>query len=181
MNVRNINQWALGLIAVMTVAAGGSVLADQNASSQLVAALGGFDQYGYNRNAGIFNGTGESWCLAGGQTAECMGIYSSDKLVMKWTPDWDRGNAEHWSNPPYSGAWLDNEWNGKMKGGSGQNWHYKIKWVGPCGADGTTLADGGYCIWGQFETVMDQGQDPNAGPGHIWFAHATPSGYGASQ
>jgi hypothetical protein len=138
----------------------------------------GFDQYGYNDTARIFNGTGSSWCLARSEATGCMGIYSSDKLVMKWTADWDRGNAENWANPPYDKAWLDNEWNGNVKGGSGAVWHYKTKWIGPCGADGTVLADGGYCIWGQFETIMDQGKDPSLGLGHIWFAKAKPAGYG---
>ncbi len=140
---------------------------------------GGFDQYGYNVTARIFNGTGSSWCLAKGGTANCLGIYSPDQLVMKWNAEWDRGNDENWSDPNgYHGAWTDNEWNGKCAGCSGEVWHYKTVWVGACGADGAPLPDGGYCIWGQFEVVMDQGTDPNAGPGHIWLAHATPNGYG---
>ena len=151
----------------------------QSSNRNLAAAGGAFDTYGYNRTARIFNGTGSSWCTAGGQAADCVGIYSPDKLVMKWTADWDRGNDEDWGVPPYSDAWIDNEWNGKgVKDGSGAVWHYKIKWVGPCGADLTPLPDGGYCIWGQFETIMDQGVDPNAGPGHIWYAKALPNGYG---
>jgi hypothetical protein len=138
---------------------------------------GGFDQYGYNNTARVFNGTGSSWCVAGGQGANCLGIYSPDKLVMKWNAEWDRGNAELWLNPPYA-AWTTNEWNGKAAGGSGAVWHYKIVWVPPCGADLTPLPDGGYCIWGQFDVIMDQGVDPNYGPGHIWFARATPNGLG---
>ena len=136
------------------------------------------DQFGYNRTARIFNGTGSSWCLDRGADQNCMGIYSPDKLIMKWNAEWDRGNDEDWANPPYR-AWEDNEWNGNTKDGSGAVWHYKIVWVGPCGADYTPLANGGYCIWGQFETLMDQGKDPNIGPGHMWFAHANPTGYGA--
>src|SRR3989344_3410680 len=54
----------------------------------MVSAAGGFDQYGYNDTARIFNGTGSSWCLAGGYTANCLGIYSPDKLVMKWNAEW---------------------------------------------------------------------------------------------
>ena len=77
-----------------------------------------------------------------------------------------------------SDAWTDNEWNG-MSGGSGAVWHYKIVWVDLCGADYTPLANGGYCIWGQFEVLMDQGIDPFYGPGHWWFANANPAGYGA--
>lgn len=95
---------------------------------------------------------------------------------MKWNAEWDRGNAENWAKPLY-GAWEDNEWNGKVKGGSGQVWHYKIIWIGGSGADNTPLEDGRYRLWGQFEVIMDQGQDPNLGPGHLWFAHANPTGY----
>lgn len=141
------------------------------------AGTQGFDQYGYNNTARIFNGTGASWCLERGASADCLGAYSPDKLVMKWNAEWDRGIAEGWSTPPYA-AWENNEWNGNCEGCSGAVWHYKIKWIGPCGADNTPLADGGYCIWGQFETLMDQGHDPNLGTRHIWFALARPNGYG---
>ena len=164
-----MNNFAVLALAVLVAALAMFALAGT------ASAAGGFDQYGYNDTARIFNGTGSSWCLAGGSSAGCMGAYSNDKLVMKWTADWDRGNAENWANPPYTGAWIDNEWNGK-KGGSGSVWHYKIAWVGSCGADGTPLPDGGYCIWGQFETLMDQGTDAGA---HYWFAKATPNGYGS--
>jgi hypothetical protein len=145
-------------------------------------AANGFNEYGYNYKARIFNGTAMGWCLARGWTeAQCeayFGVYVNDKLVMKWNAEWDRGNAENWAYPPY-GAWENNEWNGAFPGGSGAVWHYKIKWVGPCGADYTPLPDGGYCIWGQFDVIQDQGIDPNIGPGHIWFALAKPNGYGA--
>ena len=141
----------------------------------------GFDEFGYNDKARIFVGTGESWCQGklGWTEEQCsdyMGPYAKDKLVMKWNAEWDRGNVEGWVNPPYD-AWENNEWNGMCDGCSGSVWHYKIKWIGPC--DEMTFTDGGYCIWGQFETLMDQGKDPSYGPGHIWFAHAIPNGYGA--
>ena len=97
----------------------------------------GFDQYGYNETARIFNG------LADGIDRNLDGTYfgnttyANDKIVMKWNGEWDRGNDEGWSNPPYA-AWIDNEWNGK-KGGSGSVWHYKIPWVGSCGAESAPL------------------------------------------
>jgi hypothetical protein len=149
-----------------------------------VNASGGKDQYGYNLTANNFNGTGNSWCLASGASqAACdlsLGDYKNDKLVMKWNEQWDICNdAGNLDPAACTGAWLNNEWNGKGKDGSGSVWKYKFVWIGPCGADGTPLPDGGYCIWGQYEAVMDQGQDPSYGPGHIWFAHATPGGYGA--
>jgi hypothetical protein len=254
-----------------------------------VAKAAGFNEFGYNYTARIFNGTGSSWCLAEGKPSNCLGIYSPDKLVMKWNAEWDRGNAEGWAHPPYA-AWEDNEWNGKVAGGSGEVWHYKIVWVGmvwdltgeytfhiqfsgqdfdypvvltqsgdtvtgtltdrylpaeysnnvlpltgtvtgnsfvfkvtypgpywgtrtfngtinTLGAlsgswsdDGTDKdiasgtwtstgkalltegpywVKGGYRIWDQFETIMDQGVDPNLGPGHMWSAHAIPNGYGS--
>ena len=137
----------------------------------------GFDQYGYNRTARIFNGTGSSWCLERGASADCLDMYSPDKLVMKWNEEWDRGNDEGWSRPPYN-AWENNEWNGMVEGGSGAVWHYKIVWVGDYAADPSLIPEGGYGIWGQFATIMDQGKDPSYGPGHLWFAHANQTGYG---
>lgn len=138
----------------------------------------GFDEFGYNRTARIFNGTGSSWCVEQGAAADCLGIYSPDKLVMKWNAEWDRGNAENWTNGPYD-AWENNEWNGKVEGGSGAVWHYKIVWVGDYETNPDLITEGGYGIWGQFEVIMDQGKDPSFGPGHFWFAHANPTGYGA--
>src|SRR4051794_17746149 len=146
------------------------------------AAGSGYDQYGYNTTARSFNGTGSSWCVAGNQAPNCVGIYSNDKLGMKWNAAWDACNDAGNNNAvACSGARLDNEWNGKgVKDGSGSVWHYKFVWIGACGADYTPLADGGYCIWGYYEALQDQGTDPNLGPGHMWFARATPGGYGAS-
>lgn len=136
-------------------------------------------QFGYNRTARIFSGTCLSWATAKAlpDPAGYCSVYADDKLIMKWNAEWDRGNAEGWSDPDGYDAWLNNEWNG-MADGSGSVWHYKFQWIGPCGVDGTELADGGYCIWGEFEVLMDQGLDPSYGPGHLWFAHALPNGYG---
>ena len=141
-------------------------------------ASGGFDEFGYNRTARNFVGTGASWSLEQGLPADYLGVYANDKLVMKWTADWDRGNDEGWKGV-YLDAWENNEWNGAVPGGSGEVWHYKIVWVGGSHTDYEPAPDGGYYIWGQFEVIMDQGIDPNIGPGHMWFAHAIPTGYGA--
>ncbi|MFA6269628.1 MAG: hypothetical protein WC657_00235 [Candidatus Paceibacterota bacterium] len=146
-------------------------------------AAGGFDQYGYNDTARIFNGTCVSWYMSkfGGTEAQAQdycGDYSNDKLVMKWNAEWDRGNAEGWSNPPYA-AYENNEWNGMTKEGSKSVWKYKIVWVGDYATDPLLIPDGGYGIWGQFAVIMDQGKDPSYGPGHFWFAHSMPTGYGA--
>jgi len=144
-----------------------------------VFAAGGFDEWGYNRTARIFNGTGLSWCMApGGKTeAECideMAPWENDKLIMKWNAEWDRGNAEGWSDPPYT-AWTNNEWNGAFPGGSGEVWKYKIKWIGNCNTNPSLVDDGAYCVWGQFEVMMDHGTMDSV---HYWFAHSSPAGYG---
>ena len=160
--------------ASLSVSGGTCTLADGTTASY------GFDVNGYNYCARIFNGTYGSWCVAGGQLDNCAGIYSQDKLVMKWNAAWDACNVSN-TLENCDGAWTDNEWNGKIPGGSGAVWHYKIKWFGPC-TDGEYFADGGYCIWEQYEVLMDQGTDPSIllGPGrHQWFAHAIPNGYGA--
>lgn len=107
----------------------------------------GFDQYGYNLTARLFNGTGESWSLAKGLPADYLGIYAPDKIVMKWNAEWDRGNDEGWLYPPYE-AWENNEWNGNVEGGSGAVWHYKIVWVGNYVADPLLIPEGGYGILG---------------------------------
>ncbi len=139
----------------------------------------GFDEFGYNRTARIFNGTALGWCMEklGYDEAGCvayLGIYAYDKLVMKWNAGWDEGNLDNWSDPSYD-AWENNEWNGNVPGGSGEVWHYKIVWVGDCVDNPDLVPAGGYCIWGQFATLMDQG---TADGEHSWLAHALPSGYG---
>jgi len=144
-------------------------------------AQGGFDQYGYNRQARVFVGTARSWGHARGwtdaQIEAYFGEYADDRLVMKWNAEWDRGNAEGWVNPPY-GAYEDNGWNGRFNGGSGEVWHYKIVWTGnPEGLpEGSPTPDGGYIIWGQFEVILDMGSHPDHT--HEFLAHAIPCGYG---
>jgi hypothetical protein len=138
----------------------------------------GFDDSGYNRTARIFNGTAWDWCMEKVNDPvwcqQYLGESANDRLIMKWNAEWDRGNIENWSNPPYD-AWENNQWNGNVSGGSSDVWHYKIVWVGPCGSDGTLLENGGYCIWGQFEVIMDHGTADNV---HEWLSHAKPNGYG---
>ena len=142
-------------------------------SSAAKPADKGFDELGYNRNARIFNGPADGVDGTLDGTAYGDPTYGTDHLKMKWNAEWDRGNAENWSNGPYA-AWIDNQWNGSVPGGSGENWHYKIKWIDECGSTGTPTTNGGYCIWGQFEVVMSHGTVANE---HFWDTHAKPSGY----
>ena len=142
------------------------------------AGNGGFGDDGYNRTARIFNGSAWQWCMgkfnSESYCTSYLGDYANDMLLMKWNAEWDRGNAEDWANPPYN-AWEDNQWNGMFPGGSGETWHYKFVWVGPCGDYGDPVEGGGYCIWGQFAVIMSHG---TAG-GHFWDVLAKSAGYGA--
>lgn len=167
-----------GLISLAMVFAVASVVRADKPSDT------GFDDAGYNNTANIFNGTGMSWCMDKvGDQAWCdayLGPYANDKLIMKWNDEWNRGNAEDWANPPYR-AWENNEWNGMGEGGSGAVWHYKIVWEEGCASvdhSPSTRGDA-YCLWGPFAVIMDQGVDPNYGPGHWWFAHGLSNGYGS--
>ena len=147
-------------------------------------AAGGFDQYGYNDTARIFNGTGSSWCQGklGWTKAACdayMGAYASDKLVMKWNAEWDRGNAEGWTDPNGYKAWTDNEWNGRASG-SGEIWHYKIAWDKGCAdtgvPSGVAVKGAAYCLWGPFAMLQSQGS--GADRAHYWDVLLKPAGYG---
>ncbi|MCR4428404.1 MAG: hypothetical protein NUV68_03560 [Caldiserica bacterium] len=134
----------------------------------------GFDEFGYNYAARVFVGKadGVDRVLDGKVWGDPT--YANDHLVMKWSKAWDdaRFNGADWTPE----AWTDNEWNGMVPGGSGEVWHYKIVWVGPELEKSSYWREGGYPIWGQFEVIMDQGTSP--GEGHLWFAHAVPTGYG---
>lgn len=164
------------ILAATIVVLGACAPADHPLSPPSQSSLArGFDALGYNRTARIFNGAADGIDKVLDGKIYGDPTYASDHLVMKWNAEWDRGNRENWSNPPYD-AWLDNQWSG-MSNGSGSVWHYKFKWVGPC-VDYTYFADGGYCIWGQFEVLQDHGVDPSFDSGHIWFARAVPGGYG---
>ncbi|MDO8269484.1 MAG: hypothetical protein Q7T54_02330 [Candidatus Levybacteria bacterium] len=141
-----------------------------------VSAAGGFDEFGYNDTARIFNGPadGVDKVLDGNVWGDPT--YANDRVVMKWNAAWDACNDAGGNNASVcTGAWTDNEWNGNVPGGSQTGvWHYKIVWVGPCGSYGTPLPDGGYCIWNNYEMLMSHGSDA----GHLWDAHAIPNGYG---
>ena len=143
-------------------------------SSQLaISAQNGFDQYGYNYKARIFVGIADGINKVFGDNDQ--GIWGNDRLVMKWSKAWD--NAKYNGGAWTCDAWIDNEWNGMVPNGSGESWHYKIVWVGPAGENSPCWKEGGYSVWGEFEVIFSHGTDPD---GHIWDAHAKPSGYGGN-
>lgn len=160
------------------------VLSLSSVSFQALAAGkgGGFDEYGYNYQARIFVGKadGVDRNLDGAVWGDPT--YANDILVMKWSKAWEdamRGDA-----PWTPDAWLTNEWNGAVLGGSGEVWHYKIIWVGPELENSPYWREGGYPVWGQFEVIMDQGMEQGTQPGqhtvHEILALALPNGLGHS-
>lgn len=172
-----------GKIAALAAAA--AILLSAAAAFAAQPDGNGFDQFGYNYRAKNFVGTGSEWCQGklGMSPNDCdayMDPYHNDRLKMKWSQAWDdaifgpNGVREDGDELPWtSGAWTDNQWNG-MKDGSGEVWHFKIKWVGTC-PNGELGPNGGDCIWGQFETLMDHGTFDGE---HSWYGHAIPAGYG---
>jgi hypothetical protein len=175
----------MAAVATIAAAVASCTSADPSAPSIVAAGGGactlandnevatGYDALGYNRCAGVFNGAadGTDGILDGklwGGTA-----YAADRLLMKWNRAWDLCNDVR-TPDNCAGAWLSNEWNGQVTGGSGETWHYKFKWVGNCDATPSLVPDGGYCIWGEYAVILSQG---TAGQ-HFWDAHANPAGFG---
>jgi len=149
---------------------------DNNGNVTTTVTDTGFNTFGYNYTARIFSG------LADGVDKNLDGTvwgdptYANDRLVMKWNAAWDACNANGYDNATYcAGAWVTNEWNGMVPGGSGYSEHFKIIWVGSAGSTSPYWADGGYLIWGNYEVIFDQGSDPS---GHEWYTRATPAGLG---
>jgi len=139
-------------------------------------ATAGFDEYGYNDVAGVFNGPADGVDRNLDGTVWGDPAYANDHLLMKWNQAWNDCNEAGNTDPEAcSGAWTINEWNGAVEGGSGETWHYKIVWDGGCGASNSPSADGGYCIWGWYAVLMSQGTFANQ---HFWDAHANPNGLG---
>lgn len=128
----------------------------------------GYDQFGYNYQAHMFNGTydssdrvldGKYW----GQTAD----YVDDKLMMKWSDPWlanvdcngdnklDRGLVDGVVGG-ISKGWLTNHIVGDYTDVNGDVQSYtdfvKIVWTGP-----------GSPLWGQYTTIQEVLNDPAGG------------------
>ena len=121
----------------------------------------GYDQWGYNYQAHMFNG------YAGNYTRPAVPVTSGDKLNMKWSDAWlanvdcngdgklDRGLVDGVVNG-ISMGWLTNQYNGSYIDGDGNTQKYtdfyKIVWVGP-GGD----------LWGQYHVIQEVYNDTGSG------------------
>ncbi|MDI6696912.1 MAG: hypothetical protein QME21_17835 [Anaerolineales bacterium] len=131
----------------------------------------GFDEFGYNYQAHMFNGTYDSVDRKlDGKYWGATGDYVDDMLIMKWSDDWlankdcdgdgklDRGAPGSAGYPNISQGWLTNHIVGDYDSdGDGiQDAHYtdfvKIVWVGPGGS-----------LWGQYEVIQEVYNDPLSG------------------
>ena len=135
----------------------------------------GFDEFGYNRCAHNFVGTFGGWCTQRSLSVDCGGVTGDTRLNMKWNEGWDVGNATGWSKGPYD-AWLDNEIRGTDLSGVAFSEHFKTKWDQACADGSVSGTDGGPCIWGSFEVLMDQGTENGA---HVWWTKLSPAGFGS--
>jgi len=132
----------------------------------------GFDEFGYNYQARVFVGTLDGADRIWDDAYWGDSTYANDRLKMSWSKAWD--NARFHGGDYTEDAWVDNQFNGKVLGGSGETWHYRIIWVGSELENSPYWREGGYSIWGQFEVIMSHGTVNNI---HEWEAHAIPVGY----
>ena len=167
--------------------------------------LTGYDQWGYNYQAHMFNG---KYCDAYRDAAWCQD-YAEDNLIMKWNDAWlsnmdcGKDSADttespdglldrHYGFDSYigSGAWLTNHMSGEYVISNGEEisckWSDFVKIVAvPADA---VLTDGiwyttdeteiGPAIWGEFAVIQEVYNDPCAGDHGILFNGEAPTGFG---
>ncbi len=138
-----------------------------------VAISTGYDQWGYNYQARMFNGLYDNF------SRPVTPATSGDvNLQMKWSDDWlsnldcngdgklDRGlDAKTGASTGVSKGWLTNHEEGDYLGGDGEMHHYtyfvKIVWVGPAPAGTDPWAD--KRIWGEYAIIEEVFNDPYGG------------------
>ncbi|HUX05136.1 MAG TPA: hypothetical protein VMV53_09575 [Acidimicrobiales bacterium] len=165
----------LALVATPVLTGGAPASAGTVTCSRTTSGHG-FNQCGYNYGARIFSGPADGV----DRTLDGMvwgdPTYANDHLVMKWNAAWDACNANGYDNATYcAGAWVTNEWNGMVPGGSSVTEHVKIIWVGSAADQSPYWVAGGTSIWGNYEVLMDQGMQ-----GGVRYVNtfATPNGLG---
>lgn len=164
-------------------------------SGNLVNSVGapittGYDQWGYNYQARLFNGT---YCDSYRDAPWCH-EYADINLSMKWNDAWLSNKScdtdglldRHYGFSTYkgSGAWLTNHMSGVNSDGS--KWTYFTKIVAvPLDAinkGGTWYtAEGvkiGPAIWGDFATVQTVSNDPSNGEHGLLYKSPFSPGFG---
>jgi len=154
----------------------------------------GFDKWGYNYQAHLFNGT---YCDAYRDAAWCQ-PWKDVELLMKWNDAWlsnqdcdgDGLLDRHDGFDSYigSGAWLTNHMSGEYQDDDGKKckWTYFTKIVA---APADAYEDNGYwytadgveigpVIWGQFATIQTIDNDPCGGLHGVKYLSPAGPGFG---
>lgn len=162
-------------------------------TSEGVLVEPGYDQWGYNYQAHLFNGY---YCDAYRDAAWCQ-PYKEDKLSMKWNDAWlsnkdcdgDGLLDRHYGFSSYkgSGAWLTNHMSGVYEqDGTLCSWVYFVKIVAApadayvedgvwYAADGTEI---GSVIWGEFAIIQEISNDACAGDHGLQYLSPVGPGFG---
>ena len=154
----------------------------------------GFDSWGYNYEAHIFNGR---YCDSYRNAAWCQ-PYADVELLMKWNDAWLSNKScdsdalldRHRGFLSYigSGAWLTNHQKGVYidDNNKKQRWEYFVKIVAvPAdateaggiwyAADGTQI---GATIWGEFAVIQDVYNDTGTGDHGVFYVSPYGAGFG---
>ena len=154
----------------------------------------GYDQFGYNYQAYMFNGR---YCDS---DRVIGGNYCDVNLIMKWNDAWlsnkdcgtqgpdqlaytslttpDTKLDRHYPTNTYigSGAWLTNHQSGTNEDGT--KWTYFVKIVAKPTADFDCASVGGTQIWGAFCIIQQVSNDPAYGEHGVQLL-VKPAGFGA--
>ena len=151
----------------------------------------GYDEFGYNYQAHIFNGR---YC---DYDRTIGGDYCDVDLIMKWNDAWmsnkdcdeDGLLDRHYGYDTYigSGAWVTNHQSGKVEvNGKLRTWTYFVKIVA---APADAVKDGAYwytvdgieigpVIWESFAIIQQVSNDPSAGEHGILYKSPIGPGFG---
>jgi hypothetical protein len=128
----------------------------------------GFDQYGYNYQAHLFNGLTANY-----SRPDVVATEGDESLVMKWSGDWlanvscsqdgtlSRGyDAKTGNVAGFSKGWVTNHFEGDYLGSDGEMHHYtyfaKIVYD-----NGTACKEGkDTCLWGLYTIIEEINNDP---------------------
>jgi hypothetical protein len=129
-----------------------------------VPIVSGFDKWGYNYQAHMFNGLYENF-----SRQEPVATSGDVNLVMKWSDDWlsstdcsGDGKLDRGGDTNISKGWLTNHEEGDYEsGGEMHHYTYFVKIV----YDGGTACVAGdpSCIWGSYTVIEEVRDDPFGG------------------
>jgi len=191
-----------GIVLLAVLGFAGTVAADKTCTAiqdgTLLTSDGqvitpGYDQWGYNYQAHLFNG---GYCDAYRDAAWCQ-AWKNDWLSMKWNDAWlsnkdcdgDKLLDRHYGYSSYvgSGAWETNHmWGVYEAGGQTCEWDYFTKIIA---APADATSEGGYwysaegtligpSIWGEFVIIQEVYNDLCGGFEGLSYNAPAPTGFG---